>query len=211
MVTTAEQVERYLEEDLALREILARGVLNLRRAARWLIKQEGWETTEEAVVSALRRYGGSSGAGQLEKAKQALGRADVGLRSGLALVSIPGGPGALMDLARFAGELGPDDTFAVLFGDQAFHVLTDARGLKGNLEAVGLGDRPAMEVAAVSLSFLDDSKVFPLAVAMVLNVFAQQGIQAREMFTCGSAYALVVDAPQARRAFRAACALTDTS
>lgn len=51
-----EAVHDHLDSDDAAREMLAREVVNLRALARWLVDTNGWEASEEAVVSALRRY-----------------------------------------------------------------------------------------------------------------------------------------------------------
>lgn len=57
-VTVQELVWRHLEDDVVVRRALARGILSLRRGARELIETNGWDVTEDAVVSALRRWPG---------------------------------------------------------------------------------------------------------------------------------------------------------
>jgi tetratricopeptide (TPR) repeat protein len=56
MPPTSHKVADVVATDLRLRPALALDVLNLRRAARWLIDHHDWTATEDAVVSALRRH-----------------------------------------------------------------------------------------------------------------------------------------------------------
>lgn len=90
MTTTAEAVERHLETDVALVDLLARDLARLRATARWLIAEYGWEeTSEEAVVSALRRYIDEHPTAPLTRDRELLSDTIVDVRTGLALVTLP--------------------------------------------------------------------------------------------------------------------------
>lgn len=202
MPSTAEQVARYLDEDLALKEILARGILNLRRAARWLIAQEGWDATEEAVVSALRRFAGSSEAEQVERAREALAGADIGLRSDLQQLTLARGPRLHRRLRKAHGAVGDEQTMIVLVGNSEVRLVVDGR----SVEAVSaeLGTEPGdAELALVQLTFPRAGPATGMGVAIVLNALVQDGIEMREVFTCAPEFWIAVDAGDARRAFEA--------
>lgn len=51
----AKEVDVALGQDPVAREALQRGIVNLRALSRWLIRTRGWNASEEAVLSALRR------------------------------------------------------------------------------------------------------------------------------------------------------------
>lgn len=51
-----QQVHEYLEHDVMVQEMMAKGLINMRQTARYLIDELGWECSEEAVVSAMRRW-----------------------------------------------------------------------------------------------------------------------------------------------------------
>lgn len=56
MVTTVALVREHLRNDFVMRQALLSDYLSVRRAARRLIEVYGWDTSEEAVVSAMRRF-----------------------------------------------------------------------------------------------------------------------------------------------------------
>lgn len=89
MPSTASQVHQHIEGDIVIRNALGRKILSLRGASRWLIKTYGWEVSEEAVVSALRRYKVQTSRASIADGLRALQDADVGLRMNLALLVTP--------------------------------------------------------------------------------------------------------------------------
>ncbi len=210
MASTAEQVSSYLDEDLALKEILARGVLNLRRAARWIIEKEDWDATEEAVVSALRRYGDTSSGEVLQEARAVLGEADVGLQSRIVSLTVPRGPPLHSRLRDAHEKLGSGDSMVVLEGETRVRVLVDSANAACVTDTLGVDGEPGSvePVAVVRLVFSGDRPANLAGVAIALNAFAQQGIDVREVFTCEPQYSIVVDQEDARQAFQAVSKLT---
>lgn len=203
MPSTAQRVARYLDEDLAMKEVLARGILNLRRAARWLIDKEGWDASEEAVVSALRRFAGSSDAEILDEAREALAAADVGLRSRYARLTVPRGPRLHRRVREAHRALGADDTLALLPGQTRVRVLVDGDDPERVAEKLEASKGEPGPVAAVLLSFPEGGPASHLGTAIVLNTLVQQGIRVLEVFTCEPEVAIVVDQAHARAAFEA--------
>lgn len=89
MATTVDAVRAHLKRDPALAHVLVRGLVGWRRTARWLIAEHGWDTSEEAVVSALRRYARDHDATPLDGVEETLADARVDARGGLALLTVP--------------------------------------------------------------------------------------------------------------------------
>lgn len=88
MPSTAEAVKRILAEDGVIREALRRDVVNQRGLARWLIDEHGWDVSEEAVLSAIRRYADELEEGVHRDAKEVISQAHLNMRSQLAIVKM---------------------------------------------------------------------------------------------------------------------------
>lgn len=54
----ARRVRQAVASDPAALDAIERGILNVRAYGRWLMETRAWDVTEEAVVSALRRFEG---------------------------------------------------------------------------------------------------------------------------------------------------------
>lgn len=181
MTTTVEAVERYLECDLILYGALDRGILNIRRAARWLIKEQGWDTTEEAVVSALRRYNPPR-TYDMATAFHLLQASHLTARGGLASITVPRARRRLLKIPDIAQAMEPEDTFGLLPGRKQItfilekHKLMEAsRILEAKEptvhEEVGRIDlhlphrkEPASTSIAISLAILDYHGIEPMGV-----------------------------------------------
>lgn len=206
MPSIALSVSRYLDEDLILREVLDRGILNLRRAARWLIEREGWDATEEAVVSALRRHAGTSDGARLEEARGLVARAGPGVRSRLARLSVArwGPTGSVL---RGLGDVvGPEDLVGVLPGETRFQVLVDDERCEGVLGALGRERVQAVrrDVALVRVAFPGvngTSGAVHGAAAIVLSAMVQGGVDVLDVFSCGGEWVFVVPGAEAVRAY----------
>lgn len=88
MTSTAQAVKNALRQDGVIREALRRGVVNQRALARWLIDEHGWDASEEAVLSAIRRHADDIEEDVHSDAKQVISRAHVNMRSQIGIVKM---------------------------------------------------------------------------------------------------------------------------
>lgn len=209
MGTTVEAVHSHLESDPALVDVLLRDVLSLRRAARWLIQKHDWETTEEAVVSALRRYAEDSESTSIWEARPKLDRAEIDVRSGLALVTLPRIPEiqeSAFDAWVEANRTGP---IALLWGRTRTRLLIEERSvnaLSNALSPTALEEVTA-PVSAVRLTFPCQQPQIPL-LTLALTGLAHQGIEALEVASCSPEWVIVVPGDYALEAHDVLCRLT---
>lgn len=177
MGTTVRAVERYLEKDLVVHEALARGFLNIRRAARWLIDSQGWDTTEEAVVSALRRYTPHSTV-DLETALHMLEDTSRMASTGLALITAPRTREHMQGVSRISRLTEPEEFFSILTESKRLILLVEERRCDEAMQIMQpLGSiEMARGVAEVELEFPDDGPAAATAMAVVLNVLGHRGV-----------------------------------
>lgn len=185
MPTTVEAVNRHLETDLVLHQALERGVLNLRETARWLIETREWDTTEEAVVSALRRHDGDTRA-DLEQALAILDEAEVGVMTGLALVTIPRVHEIVGRLPALVKALEPEDTLAILPGARRVRIAVDRRRLDVVESKLGADsiDELVDGLARARLRLGETGTDAMAALAVWLNLLAHHGVDVEEVFGC---------------------------
>lgn len=193
-------------------EVLARGILNLRRAARWLIEREEWDASEEAVVSALRRYAGSSRGERLAAARAALAQGVAGARSRLALITLARTGSVHRRLRRLPDIVGPDGVFALLLGETRLRLLVDEGDLGEVVGAVGREEVEGVDrdLAVVVLSFPDVDRPEDVhgAATLVLSALGQRGVTVLEVFSCLSDFSLVVEAEDSALAYDVVSRLT---
>jgi hypothetical protein len=188
MPTTVEEVERHLERDPALADVLVRGIANLRRTARWMIAEYDWDCTEEAVVSGLRRYAEEHSVPLLWAGRDQRRQTSVGLQTGLALLSVDRSFELHESMQKVWSVVGPFDSTALLPGRRHLRIVVDRFDLDDVRDA--LPQRSVTEiiapVSAVELNLRQpaelDGDVGVLA--HVVGVLAHQGIAIQDVATC---------------------------
>lgn len=192
MPSTADKVQRYMEGDIVFERALARGTLNLRRAARWLIDQEGWDVTEEAVVSALRRYTRSPVDADVREGYELLHDAPVGMRTGLALVTVSD-VGAVRRRARKTIQAEADaPPEAVLPASETVTYLTEEKAAKAVASAVQDARDLVHPVTVVRIGLPREDPATGVALSVLLNTFGQRGIRLLEGFSSGDEFSILV-------------------
>lgn len=210
MPSMTERVHRHLDADPTLRDGLGRGLLDLRRTARWLIAQMSWETTEEAVVGALRHHANDSDAITMETGRELLSGGVVGVRSGLALVTLPRDLETHERLWDVWGELDEQALLGALPGDARLGLLIEERSLNAAIRVGGPAflrevSRP---VSAIRLLFPDAEQSLAPVLSIVLHTLDQHGVETLDVFSCGSECGMLVSDSQEVLAHEVVWALT---
>lgn len=185
---TTSAVHRYLDGDGAAQDMLARGVLNYRAFARWLIDQHGWDTTEEAVVSALRRYPTDRSPNGLVPATDVLSKSWLNSRTNVCSLTLPRTIQVHRRLANLFEIVDPSkgELLRIMEGDRTVKVLVSGT----NLEAVKEAMSPhqihdiATGLAEYSISCPDSVRHITGVLAIVHNALASHRINVLEA-ACG--------------------------
>lgn len=209
--TAVDLVRWHLHDDLAMEAARARGYLNVRRAARWLLAQHGWDTTEEAVVSAIRRYEPRDPLG-LDQAYNLLNGAHFTSRTGLGLVRLPWSWEVLDRLPRLhdIGEV--EDHVSILTGYKDVRLVLERQHVSEALDVFGGVERSVhRDVGEIRFKFRDQGPAVPVAMAVFLNNLGQRGVDILETFACGPGLSVYFPGVQTIDAYGVADAMNTLS
>lgn len=207
-LTVVEQVNRHLARDPALVDVLARGLVSQRRTARWLISENGWDATEDAVVSAMRRYKTDHPHAGFFSARDLLEDALVDVLSGLALVTVPGSHGLHERLPGAWEVTSGRDMVGVLPARTQTQLLVEKRRLPQLREA--LGPHRIQEVIAPVSGLrlrLPEDRDAPTAGAFVLSVLKNHGLRVLGIVSVCQECLLVVPYEEITQAYEVVSAL----
>lgn len=211
MTTVSQLVEQHLERDLVLNEALARGFLSVRKAARRLIEERGWDVTEEAVVSAIRRYDPPPSA-DLENAFHLLGQARRTAETGLAVVEMPRTREYVTQIPVVLDVVPSERMVGFVPHDDVVSLIVDDRNLPDALEALSF-DRERIEprggLGKIELTFPDRSPLNCAAIAVVLYHLSHQGVEVTNVYRSRRIFSLFVDEAQFADAFELVKGLQD--
>lgn len=209
MTTAVDAVEGYLDTDLALHESLARGFLNVRKTARWLIETQGWEATEEAVVSALRRYSPDPGL-DLENVLYMLKGSEVLVQTALATITLPSAREYSSAIPTIVQSVEPDDTLIILPERKRLNVLIDERNVDPVVSS--LASRASLDptkhcevtqgLAALEVRFPEDGRVASTAVAVMINILGHRDVPVSNVYATLPTCNLVVAEEQVHQAYK---------
>lgn len=202
MTTTVEAVNSHLATDPLLADTLARGFISLRRTARKLIEIYGWETTEEAVVSALRRYKEANPHSPLREARRRLKDLSVSVRGGLALVTIPRMYEVQESLLEAWSETGPDQILGVYPAIKSTLVLLEADHLSEFTQHLDPRwvEHTEAPISAIRLTLREEGQA--LSILMIaLTALAHHGIDVIDLSTSPPEYSILVHADSAPDAY----------
>lgn len=193
MASTVELVEGHLESDLVIERAVSRGVLSYRRAARWMIEHNGWDTTEEAVVSALRRYQPPNPRTSIDEGYELLRWAQTGLTTGWALVEISAVPSVQTRIlgtiephigSRRVAVLPGTDRTVLLLEDRLAEILQEKR--PDEYEKIG---KP---VSQVRVGLSSHGPAAGMALSILFNTFGYRGIELLGVYNSGPEYSFLV-------------------
>lgn len=209
MVTTVEAVHAHLARDPALTDVLLRDLLRLRRTARWLIEEHGWDTTEEAIVSALRRYAEDEPEAALEEPRKGLPDHRVDARGGLALVTVPRVYEIQEKLLRTWKTGNVRDLLAVLPSHRSIRILVEADNVRELRKDLGPGtvEDVRRPVTVVTLACQNDPADVTVA-SLGLAALTRDGIEVLEILSSVGECSFIVPDDQRMRAFDVLSALT---
>lgn len=212
MTSTAKRVTQHLSGDLILEEALERGVLNLRRTARWLLETRGWETTEEAIVSALRRYETDACRPNVHEAHRHLAQARVNIEPGLALATYPRVRELQRRLPSFWWKVDGEDVLGLMSKPALVHFLLDKDTVDTLQETLGKGELHSLHhpVSEVRISLPEEPRLAPLSAAAMLNVFGHHEVDVLDILGCQPDISLLVPGDQGPHAYRTAGEFIET-
>lgn len=203
----AAAVHHYLDGDLAAREMLARGVIGLRAMARWLIEDQGWTgITEDAVVSALRRYPTSGSTGGAEAARKVLERSHVNTRSNITSLVLPKSLEAHRALHNVLNAVDPSrgELVRIIEGERSIKVIVDTAKLNAVRPAVQTFHitRLVPNLVEYSIVFADDTQRVPGILAIVFSSLAAHEISIVEVVAGSNDLLIFVDEKDSRLTFQ---------
>lgn len=209
MATTVDAVRAHLKRDPALADALIRGLVSLRRTARWLKEEYGWDTTEEAVVSALRRYAEDHRTSALSRPRRLLPDNRVDVKGGLALVTIPRVREAKAELLEAWEEGGARDLLAVLPARNDLRVLVESSSLPELRKGLGLRriEEVCQRLTALTLEY-EGERADLNVVSLALTALEHGGIDVEEVLSSLGECTFVVPDRQRMAAFDVLSELT---
>lgn len=211
MPTTVDAVKEYLERDIVLHEGLTRGVLNYRRTARWLIEKEGWETTEEAVVSALRRYKPPHLV-DFNDAREQLEGAVIEAETGLVIITLPHIEEIVDRLPNAWAILETEQMFAVLPGRKHLRIITEEKRLPEIQNMLKTEKQDHLRrVACLRVRLPEDGPSAMISVSTLIHALAYRDKHVLGVFTCGPESVLMIPSNQFSSAYRLASQLTKST
>lgn len=207
MPSTAQAVATYLDQDGVVREALSRGIVNQRALARWLIETKGWDATEEAVISAVRRHLEREDADRsvFDAARALFDAAHVNMRSRVGLVVAAKTQEVQERLPELfqAVDYSRGEVLRILQTDRCIKVIVD----EANLASVGdlLGEDAVQEVhdglAEINVVLPEETVTTPGVLALICTTLALHRINILEVATGLPEHLLFVAQEDARRAY----------
>ena len=205
-------VKRELDSDLPAREMLSRGAVNLRALARWMIKENGWSASEEAVVAALRRYPARESASTLGPAREMMRHIRIDTRSRMSALAVKSDAHAMAAIAEAARTLDAQagQRLRVISGEHGLKVIVDGDRVEALVEVLGAARviESKHNMTELVLQAPARARTMPGILALVTSALALRGISIEEVADGVRQTNLYVSERNAVAAYDALAALT---
>jgi hypothetical protein len=211
--TIATQVHAYLDHDHAARDMLARGVVNVRQLARWIIKNQGWDVAEHAVASACRRYDNTRPAHAVfSRARLALRQAHINTRAHLASAALQNSPQVQRRLAELFKivDLSKGEKLRIVSNEQGFKVHLDEANLGKLIALVGKESILAtnFSLTEIALVVRPENRDTPGILGVVYTALGAHGINVEEVVEGIAQHMILVRDADSLLAYQSLTALT---
>lgn len=173
------QVQQIFERDGVVNEAVARGIVNYRALARWIMDVTRVEASEDAVLSAIRRIRGHPSIRPFRTAHKVVAESHLNVRSGLCQVTAPRTKHVQERLAGIFREIDFERGEILYYtqGEGGIKVLVDEANLKKVQTHLG-GHilETTKHLAAVSIVEPREGLQTPGILALLTNALALQNI-----------------------------------
>lgn len=212
LVRSRSLVEESVLNDLVANEALRRGIVNQRALARWLIRTNKWDVTEDAVLSALRRSLPDAASRRSGTARDLLLKSHVNMRSEICILTMAKSPDSQSRLPAVlrAIDYTKGDTLRIIQGDRALQVIIDEANLSLVEQIVGkdrIEDR-LMGLTEISVISPPESLGTPGILAIICNSLALRGINVLKIMSGVNEHFMFLPAQDAVAGFETLAAIT---
>lgn len=203
----ARRVREAVASDPAALDALERGILNVRAYGRWLLESRRWDVTEEAVVSALRRFEGDRQYGQiLARAKEVLRESRISVHEGMLSVALRNSPQVQERLSGLFSEVDTSqgERIRVMSSDQGFKIIVDEPAW-GRMRAV-VGDESILEtkrgLTELDVALPARARSVPGLLAVISSALAAANVNIAEIVDGVSQHIILVDRGDAVKTYQ---------
>lgn len=189
-------VHRFLDGDSAVRDLLTRGVLNYRALARWMIETEKWTVSEEAVVSAIRRYASKATTARIQDARAVLARSQITSRNDICIINLPRNNQTHQVVRELLGLLDPtkDDVVHYIEEDENSLLITTKNGYQIAQQFVDQDEvtHETHGITQYAINVSEEGPQTPGVLSIVLSALSSHNINVIELITIKNTLILYV-------------------
>ncbi|MFA5860662.1 MAG: hypothetical protein WDA16_03110 [Candidatus Thermoplasmatota archaeon] len=184
MSSTIKIVEDCIRADTVTREALARGVVNYRALAQWLLRTHRLAATEASVIAALRRFKHGVGDDHLAGAREVLRDSYVNSRARRSSFTVPNTTPIQERLPRLLKSIdySKGETIRILSFDGGFKIVLDESNFQDALQILGEKNVEDTKHGLVELNVVmpPDCTDTPGIYALIANALAARRINIEE-------------------------------
>jgi hypothetical protein len=175
-----------------------------------MIEENGWDVTEDAVVSALRRYNDRNPQQPFARPRRSLEEGRVELKTGLALLEVPRTHDIQQDALKAWKAADIRDTLGVLPSRTTLKILIEESSLSGFRTKIGRGrvEEVTSPVSLLEVKF-DGRSPPPAVVVLLVSALVHHEVEIIEVMSCEPSFCMAVPAADGRRAFDVLSELTE--
>lgn len=184
MPSTIEILEDCIQADTVTREALARGVVNYRAMAQWLLRTYRLPATESSVIAAMRRFKHGVGDDCLAGAREVLRDSYVNSRARRSSFTVPNTTPIQERLPRLLKSIdySKGETIRILSFDGGFKIILDESNFQNALQILGEKNVEDTKHGLVELNVVmpPDCTDTPGIYALITNALAARRINIEE-------------------------------
>ncbi|MBI3050978.1 hypothetical protein HYY74_00815 [Candidatus Woesearchaeota archaeon] len=190
MANISKSVHRFVEQDLALRKDLSRGIVNIRSAAAYIKSQARLSASIDAVISALRRIesGSKDAEPRFSKAITLIRNAKITTRNHIAIIALKKDSSVQEAIPRLFSliDYSRGEALRIIQAEELLKVVVDQRNAAAVSELFTKNKIIHMEknLAEVNVHLDPVSSKVPGILAIFNTELANRGINIVESMTC---------------------------
>ena len=195
-----------IDHDAALKLDLSRGIVNVRALARVIAKQLEVRTTEEAIVSAIRRYPISGKPlAPLDKATSVARQSEISTRSKIVNIALVKDKEIQENLEKAFSIINFDrgEVLRMVQGDESIKVMVNEKNLKKLLEIFPRNKiiHVQKNLAEINLRLHPEAVSTPGIILVFTTELARNGINMVEVMSCVPEMMIFVEEKDALKAY----------
>lgn len=189
MTNITKEIQRFIDNDTAIKRDLSRGIVNMRALAQYMQKQMHTNSSVDAIISAIRRYETNlDEEKRFAKAAELIKNAKISTKTGIAIIAMLKDPSVQELLPKLFAVIhyARGEVLRIIQAEESIKIIVDEKNVSKVIDIFKKNDVLKIEhnLGEINMKLVPASAKVPGILAILFTELANNSINVVESVSC---------------------------